>query len=48
SLLVLLRAECREEMITKVENKMRQMHIPSFLAKRFTKDIPTLQRWQKS
>jgi hypothetical protein len=35
-----------EKMITKVEGKMRQMHIPSFLTKHFTKDIPTLQRWK--
>jgi len=26
---------------------MKAMHIPGFLAKSFTKDIPTLGRWAK-
>lgn len=34
-----------DEMIEKVRGKMKEMHIPGFLAKRFTKDIPTLKRW---
>lgn len=34
-----------EQMIAKVQGKMKEMHIPGFLAKRFTKEIPTLRRW---
>jgi len=26
---------------------MKEMHLPGFLAKSFTKDIPTLARWSK-
>ncbi len=33
------------EMAEKVRAKMKEMHIPSFLARGFTKDIPTLKRW---
>jgi hypothetical protein len=36
-----------DQMIVKVREKMRAMHIPGFLAKGFTKDIPTLARWNK-
>ena len=36
-----------DQMIVKVREKMREMHIPRFLAKGFTKDIPTLTRWSK-
>jgi hypothetical protein len=35
-----------EEMMAKVEGKLRSMHIPSFLARRFTRNIPHLNRWQ--
>jgi hypothetical protein len=35
------------EMTTLVEAKMRSMHFPGFLAKRFAKDVPTLRRWRK-
>ena len=35
-----------DEMMSKVEGKLREMHIPGFLARRFTKDIPRLRRWQ--
>jgi hypothetical protein len=31
-------------MISHVQGKMTEMHIPGFLARRFTKDIPTLKR----
>jgi len=34
-----------DQMIERVHGKMREMHIPGFLAKRFTKDIPNLKRW---
>lgn len=34
-----------DQMIERVQAKMKEMHIPGFLAKRFTKDIPTLRRW---
>jgi hypothetical protein len=34
-------------MVEKVRGKMKAMHIPGFLAKSFTKDIPTLGRWAK-
>ncbi len=34
-----------EQMIAIVHAKMREMHIPGFLAKKFTKDIPSLKRW---
>jgi hypothetical protein len=33
-------------MMSQVEGKLREMHIPGFLARRFTKDIPRLRRWQ--
>jgi len=34
-----------EQMVAKVQAKMKEMHIPGFLAKSFTKDIPKLRRW---
>jgi hypothetical protein len=34
-----------DQMVEKVQGKMKQMHIPGFVAKSFTKDIPTLKRW---
>jgi hypothetical protein len=34
------------EMTTLVEGKLRSMHFPSFLARRFAKEVPTLRRWQ--
>jgi len=34
-----------EQMVQFVQSKLKQMHIPGFLAKRMTKDIPTLKRW---
>jgi Putative zinc ribbon domain len=37
-----------EQMVAKVEGKLRGMHFPGFLARRFTKNIPTLRRWQSS
>ncbi len=33
------------QMTERVRTQMRAMHIPGFLAKSFTKDIPTLRRW---
>jgi hypothetical protein len=34
------------EMTTLVEGKLRSMHFPAFLARRFAKDVPTLRRWK--
>lgn len=34
-----------DQMVVKVQGKMKEMHVPGFLAKSFTKDIPTLKRW---
>jgi len=36
-----------EEMTALVEGKLRSMHFPGFLARRFAKDVPTLRRWRK-
>ena len=36
-----------EQMVEKVRTKMKGMHIPGFLAKSFTKNIPELERWAK-
>jgi hypothetical protein len=35
-----------EEMTILVEGKLRSMHFPGFLAKRFAKEVPTLRRWK--
>ena len=35
------------EMTTLVEGKLRSMHFPGFLARRFAKEVPTLRRWRK-
>jgi hypothetical protein len=37
-----------EQMQTLVEGKLRTMHFPGFLARRFAKDVPTLRRWKNS
>lgn len=37
-----------DEMMAKVEGKLRQMHIPGFLARRVTRNIPTLRRWRRA
>jgi hypothetical protein len=34
------------EMTTLVEGKLRSMHFPGFLARRFAKDVPTHRRWR--
>jgi putative zinc ribbon protein len=34
-----------DQMTEKVRAKMKEMHIPGFLAKSFTKGIPALRRW---
>ena len=34
------------EMASKVEGKLRSMHFPGFLARRFARNVPTLRRWQ--
>jgi len=36
-----------DQMVEKVRGKMKEMHIPGFLAKSFTKNIPMLLRWVK-
>jgi hypothetical protein len=35
-----------EQMQSLVEGKLRTMHFPGFLARRFAKDVPTLRRWK--
>ena len=35
-----------EEMTALVEGKLRSIHFPGFLARRFAKDVPTLGRWR--
>jgi len=37
-----------DQMVEKVRGKMKEMHLPGFLAKSFTKGIPDLKRWQGS
>jgi hypothetical protein len=34
------------EMVAMVQGIMKKMHVPGFLANRFTKDIPNLKRWR--
>lgn len=34
-----------EQMVEKVQGKMKEMHMPGFLARAFSKGIPTLRRW---
>jgi len=34
------------EMMTLVEGKLREMHIPGFIARRMSKGIPELERWK--
>ena len=34
------------EMVEKVRGKMKEMHFPGFIAKSFTKNIPSLKRWK--
>ena len=34
-----------EEMMARVEEKLLSMHVPSFLARRLTRNIPKLSRW---
>ena len=36
-----------EEMQERVKGKLKEMHIPGFLAGYFTKDISKLKRWAK-
>ena len=35
-----------DEMKALVEEKLRSMHFPGFLARRFAKDVPMLRRWR--
>lgn len=35
-----------EEMQTLVKNRMKEMHLPGFLANRWAKRIPELKRWK--
>jgi Putative zinc ribbon domain len=37
-----------EEMMAKVEGKLRTMHIPGFVARRITQGIPKLDRWMQA
>ena len=34
------------QMVGLVQGKLKEMHFPGFLARRFTKNIPDLKRWQ--
>ena len=35
-----------EQMVERVRAKMKEMHIPGFIAKGLTKGIPELRRWK--
>lgn len=35
-----------QQMVQKVSAKLREMHFPSFMARRFTREIPDLKRWK--
>ncbi len=35
-----------EEMTALVEDKLRSMHFPGFLARKFAREVPTLRRWR--
>jgi hypothetical protein len=37
-----------DEMMAKFERKLREMHLPSLLARRFAREIPKLRRWQQA
>ena len=37
-----------QQMQTLVEGKLRTMHFPGFLARRFARDVPTLRRWKSA
>jgi len=37
-----------DEMMAKVEAKLRRMHLPGLIARRFVQEIPKLQRWQQA
>ncbi|HSX48561.1 MAG TPA: zinc ribbon domain-containing protein [Candidatus Nanoarchaeia archaeon] len=34
-----------DQMIENVKQRMKEMHLPGFIATSFTKDIPKLKRW---
>ena len=35
-----------EEVVATAQGILKKMHVPGFLAKKFTKDIPNLKRWK--
>jgi Putative zinc ribbon domain len=37
-----------EEMMDRVEKKLRTLHIPGFVARRITANIPNLSRWHEA
>jgi Putative zinc ribbon domain len=37
-----------DEMMAKVEGKLRELHLPGMLARRFAREIPKLRRWQQA
>ena len=37
-----------DQMVELVRGKLKEMHLPGFLAKAFTKDIPKLKRWKNA
>lgn len=36
-----------DQMVELVRGKLKEMHLPGFLAKSFTKEIPKLKRWRR-
>ena len=36
------------EMMARVEGKLREMHLPTLVARRFAREIPKLRRWQQA
>jgi hypothetical protein len=35
-----------DQMIAKVQGKLKEMHFPGFMARSFTRNIPDLKRWR--
>ena len=35
-----------DQMVKKVRGKLKEMHLPGFMANSLTKDIPNLKRWK--
>ena len=37
-----------DQMVEKVQAKLKEMHFPGFMARSFTKNIPSLKRWAQA